>query len=72
MGDSVPLTVEVLNRAGDVIPGAAAFLVSLTPDTIRVDATGLGVVGVMAGPGDVLAGVQNLRSLPFRIVVRAP
>jgi hypothetical protein len=72
VGDTLPVTVEALNRSGDVIPGAAVYLVSLTPDTLGVDSAGLRVFGLMPGPGEAQAGVQNLRSAPFRIVVHTP
>lgn len=72
VGDTVPVTVEALNRSGDVIPDAAILLISLNPDTIGVDSALVAVVGIAPGPGDVVAGSGNLRSAPFRIIVRAP
>jgi len=72
VGDTVPIAVEALNRSGDVIPGAPLLLISLTPDTIGIDSAALAVIGLMPGPGDVVAGTGNLRTAPFRIVVHTP
>lgn len=72
VGDSTPITVQVLNRSGDVIPDAEAFLLSLNPDTVGIAAATLAVVGLVPGPGDVVAGTGNLRSAPFRIIVYQP
>ena len=70
VGDSVPLTIEALNRSGTVIPGAAVFLLSLTPDTLGIGLDSVSVIGVAPGPGIAQAGIGNLRSTPFPIVVR--
>ncbi len=73
LGDTVPVTVEALNRDGSVIPGAPVFLLSSHPDTIAVGPDSLTVIGLAApGGANITAGIQNLRSAPFRIVVRAP
>lgn len=72
VGDTATITVEALNRSGDVIPDAVIFLISLTPDTIGVAGTGVAVVGLAPGPGDVLAQTGSLRSAPFRIRVFQP
>jgi hypothetical protein len=73
VGDTVRITVEALNRSGDVIPDAAVFLIALTPDTVAIGPDSVSVIGVAApGGGSVLAGVGNLRSVPFRIIVRTP
>jgi hypothetical protein len=72
VGDTVLITVEALNRSGDVIPDAQNLLISLDPDTIAVTASGLSVVGLLPGGGRIVAGTGNLRSAPFRIGVRAP
>ncbi len=72
VGDTIPLTVEALNRSGDVIPGAPVILATLTPDTLGIDSARLAVIGLMPGPGDALAGVGSLRTAPFRIVVYTP
>jgi hypothetical protein len=73
VGDTVPITVQALNRSGDTIPGADVFLLTLTPDTIAIGPDSVSVIGVIGGGGaNLQAGVGNLRSTPFRIIVRAP
>jgi hypothetical protein len=70
IGDTVPIEVHVLNRSGDSIPGAPIALVSLNPDTIGIDSARQAVVGIAAGPGQVIAKTGSLPSQPFRIVVK--
>ena len=70
VGDTIPIDVRVLNRSGDSIPGAPVALVSLNPDTIGVDSARLAVVGLAAGPGQVIAKAGSLPSQPFRIIVK--
>jgi len=81
IGDTVPVTIEALNRSGNVIPGAPVFLKFV--DTLSARIIGIAdsvyVVGLpfdttvaKDSSGQVAAGVSNLTSFPFRIVVRAP
>ena len=70
VGDTIPIDVRVLNRSGDSIPGAPVALVSLNPDTIGIDTASLAVVGIAAGPGQVIAKAGSLPSQPFRIIVK--
>ena len=70
VGDTVHIDVHVLNRSGDSIPGAPIVLLSLNPDTIGVDSARQAVVGLAAGPGQVIAKTGSLPSQPFRIVVK--
>lgn len=71
--DTFRVGVVVLNRAGDTVPGSAVRLVSLDPDTLAIDSAPLGVIGVLPGPGRVVAFAGNLQSAPLLVtVVRAP
>ena len=67
------VSVVVLNRAGDTVPGQNARLVALNPDTLVVDSAISALVGVVPGIGRVVAFAGNLSSAPFNVtVVRAP
>jgi hypothetical protein len=71
--DTVPMTVRVLDHAGDTIPGARVQLVSFAPDTLAVDTQPLALVGVRPGHARLIATSGNLRSDPLAVtVVRAP
>ena len=76
-GDSVQLRVRVLDRAGDSV-GATVRLITLNPDTLKVDSVRLVVYGVqdtlLSYPvtGAVVAAAGNLQSLPLSITVTAP
>ncbi len=76
VGDTVPVTIEALNRSGDLIPDAPVYLVSLR-DTVVAIADSVNVVGLPIGAltadtASVVARVGNLATFPFRIVVRVP
>ena len=71
--DTVPITVRVLDHAGDSIPGARVQLASFAPDTLAVDTQPLGLIGVRPGRSRLVATSGNLRSDPLAVtVVRAP
>ena len=71
--DTLPITVRVLNNAGNVISGASVQVVSFAPDTLAVDTVPLGLIGVRPGHSRVVAISGGLRSDPLGVtVVRAP
>jgi hypothetical protein len=71
--DTVPLGVRVLDRAGDTIAGAPVQVVSLNPDTLKVDTLPLRLIGIQPGPARLLAFSGSLHSNPLTVtVVRAP
>jgi hypothetical protein len=71
--DTVPITVAVLDHAGDTIPGAPVQVVSLNPDILAVDTLPVRLIGLQPGPARVIATSGNLRSDPLAVtVVRAP
>jgi len=71
--DTMRVSVVVLDRAGDTVPGQAVRLLSLDPDTLAVDSAIFGLVGVVPGAGRVVASSGNLQSAPLTVnVVRAP
>ena len=76
VGDTVPVTIEALNRAGDPIPGAPVFLVSFRDTVVgiadSVKVVGLPIDTLATDTASVVAKVGNLTGFPFRIVVRAP
>jgi hypothetical protein len=72
VGDTLPLHVRVLDRAGDSIPGAPVQLVVLDTTKLLVDGSGLAVIGLDttgAGAARVVAVSGRLRSSPFSIRV---
>ena len=72
VGDTLPLRVRVLDRAGDSIPGAPVQLVVLDTAKLLVDSADLAVIGrdtTGATPARVVAYSGNLRSSPFSIRV---
>jgi len=67
------VSVVVLNRAGDTVPGQNVSIVSLNPDTLAVDSAIFGLVGIVPGLGRVVAFAGKLSSALFEVtVVRAP
>jgi hypothetical protein len=70
VGDTVVIHARVLNRSGDSIPGAPMALISLTPDTLGVDAARFAVVGKAKGPGQAIVKSADLPSSPFLIPVK--
>jgi hypothetical protein len=70
--DTVPISVRVLDRSGDSLPGAAVRVVSLDPDTLGVDTVPLRLVGLTPGTARVLATSSGLQGLDTVNVVRAP
>ena len=70
VGDTVPITVRVLNRSGDSIPNAPVVLISLDTLFISIDSARLAVIGDSAGLGRVIAKTGSLPSDPFRIIVK--
>lgn len=70
VGDTVPVPVRVLNRAGDSILGAPIRLTSLNPDTLGIDSASQSVVGLMPGPARIVARSGSLPSSPLRIAVK--
>jgi len=70
--DTLPLVVRVLDRAGDSVPGAVVTLIVLDTAALRVDSTGVGVIGrVPATAARVVAVTGSLRSDPLSIRVLA-
>jgi hypothetical protein len=72
VGDTLPLHVRVLDRAGDSIPGAPVELVVLDTAKLLVDSADLAVIGrdtTGTTPARVVAVSGNLRSSPFSIRV---
>ncbi len=70
--DTLRLGVQVLDRAGDTVTGAAVRLIALDT-TILVDSATLSVTGRVPGTGRVIALAENLQSAPFVVtVLRAP
>lgn len=69
MGDTVFIPIRVLDRSGNSVPGAPVSLTSLNPDTLGIDTTTQSVIGLMAGPGRIVASSGALRSEPFLITV---
>jgi len=70
--DTLVIGVEVLDQSGDTVPNAPIHLVSLTPDTVGVDsALHYGLLGLMAGPGRVMAVSGDLQSDPLSVSVTA-
>jgi len=66
------VTVVVLNKAGDTVPGQGIAIVSLD-STLAVDSAIFGLVGLVPGIGRVVAFAGKLSSAPFTVnVVRAP
>ncbi len=70
VGDTMPVPVRVLNRAGDSIPGAPVTLTSLNPDTLGVDSASQSVFGLLPGPAKIVARSGALLSSPFNIRVK--
>lgn len=68
--DTLPLTVRVLDRAGDTVPGAAIVLYVLDTAALGVDSAGMGVIGrAPAATARVVAGSGSLRSDPLSVRV---
>jgi hypothetical protein len=70
--DTVPISVRVLNRSGDSIPGATAHVVSFSPETLFVDTLPLQLIGRTPGVARLLATSGSLQALDTVTVVRAP
>lgn len=75
--DTFALIVRVLDRAGDVVPGAAIVLEVLDTAYLRVDSAGVGVIGRAPTPSSAMARIVavsgSLRSDPlaFRVLPAA-
>jgi len=70
LGDTLPLTVRVLDRAGDSVPGAVVTLTVLDTAYLLLDSARLAVVGkALAASARVVAASSGLRSDPLAIRV---
>jgi hypothetical protein len=70
--DTVPISVRVLDRAGDSLAGAGVRVISFNPETLFVDTQPLRLIGKLPGTARLLATSGSLQGLDTVNVVRAP